>query len=179
MFNIPPTAKVIWRQSHDLESQMTIWCTGPILVFTVCHKVISLVYSLFHYTIWDGILLSWVSGLYTTSWWLLQYCWCCMKCTKYETCANCTNMKPVQNCTKYETCAKFHKKWNLCKIAQNMKPVQNCTKNETCAKLHKIRNLCNIGTYLKTASIRSGETRIWLYGALLQKNNCLMGQQPC
>ena len=25
VFNIPPTAKVIWRQSHALESQLTDW----------------------------------------------------------------------------------------------------------------------------------------------------------
>ena len=33
--------------------------TGASLVFTECHKVISLVYSLFQYIIGDGILLSW------------------------------------------------------------------------------------------------------------------------
>ena len=36
-------------------------------MFTVCHKVISLVYSLFQYIIGDGILLSWTGpcGLFT------------------------------------------------------------------------------------------------------------------
>ena len=36
-----------------------ITTTGASPVFTVCHKVISLVYSLLQYIIGDGILLSW------------------------------------------------------------------------------------------------------------------------
>ena len=56
---IPTTNKVCgWYNYGNVEVCIGL-TTGASPVFTVCHKVISLVYSLFQYIIRDGILLSW------------------------------------------------------------------------------------------------------------------------